>query len=488
MGTPKKNKYYINLTELDEGLVIYQSPDATKKNWYVRILLKKGGYVRRSTKTSNKERAKREAYRIQDTVKEREYLGLSHTKTTFETVARAYLRSLQHSRSQHRLEQIETSLNRYLLPYFGHMYMSSFFENTDYVNDYPLWRKEYWARYDKEVKQGQRVDERFKAVDGTVPKWDKVSKRPIANYSYNPSQTAIKMNIIIYNAIMRYAAEHKHIQMPVLMSYKNLPVDDVRSQSVYTFSEDEIRTITTYFQQDYKRHKTYLKDDKGNRVKDAQGNDKYELYKDRRSDHKHMRINMRGWYYLMVNTGIRVRSANYLKWKDITQRSKVMDDGTRLDYLALNIEEYKSKRIEKGLRFRTVYAPHHLTRILNEVRRQNAPYNTDDDYVFSHEHKRAPLLNMSRYAFRRVLKELGLYEHKSGAKRTAKHLRSYYASKLLQKHPIHLVAATLGNSIEVAYRLYAQLEIAKKAYEILGDVPQPPQVVLLDKEDQIITD
>ncbi len=233
---------------------------------------------------------------------------------------------------------------------------------------------------------------------------------------------------------------------------------------------------------------TYIITDKeGNRVKDDSGQFLYTLYDDRRSDYKHMRINLRGWYYLMVNTGLRVRESNYLKWGDIEQRSRVMDDGTELHYLALNIEEYKHKRIEQGLRFRTVYAPHHLTRILNDVRRQNAPYNTDSDFVFTHQHKQAPLLNMSRYGFRRILKKLDLYEHKSGAKRTAKHLRSYYASKLLQTHPIHLVAATLGNSIEVCYKLYAQLEIAKKAYELLGGVPQPPQVVLLDKEDQILS-
>ena len=142
MPSSKTNKYYINLTELDEGLVIYQSPDANKKNWYVRILLKKGGYVRRSLKTVNKEKAKRAAYRIQDEVKEREYLGLSHTKTTFKTVANAYLKSVRNIRSNDRIQQIETTLSRYLLPYFGHMYMNSFFENTQYVNDYPLWRKE----------------------------------------------------------------------------------------------------------------------------------------------------------------------------------------------------------------------------------------------------------------------------------------------------------------------------------------------------------
>ena len=487
MTNQTSNKYYINLTELDDGLVIYQSPDSTKKNWYVRVLLRKGGYYRKSTRTTNKEKAKREAYKIQDAVKEREYLGLSHTKTTFETVARAYLKSISNSLSSHRVGGIKTEINRYLMPYFGHLYLSSLYDNIEYINDFPLWRKEYWVRYDEEVLKGNRVDERYKTADGTTPQWSKASKRPVANFSRNPSRTAIKQTILTFNAIMKYAAEHKHMKMPVVMSSKNVPRDDVRSQSIYTFSDDEIKTITKYFQQDYRANKTYVLDEEGNRVKDKNGDDVYELYKNRRADYRHMRINMRGWYYLMVNTGIRVRSANYLKWKHISQRTSVMDDGTTLDYLAITIEEYKTKRINKGLRFRTVYAPHHLTRILNEVRRQNAPHNTDDDYVFTHHKKREPLLNMSRYGFKRVLKELGLYEHTSGAKRTAKQLRSYYASKLLQKHPIHVVAATMGNSIEVAYQMYAQLEIAKKAYELLGGIPQPPKVVMLDTEDQILS-
>ena len=82
--------------------------------------------------------------------------------------------------------------------------------------------------------------------------------------------------------------------------------------------------------------------------------------------------------------------------------------------------------------------------------------------------------------------ELDLYTHKSGAKRTAKHLRSYYASKLLQKHPIHLVAAAMGHSIDVCFKIYSQLEIAKKAYELLGDTPQPKEVILLDGEDLVL--
>ena len=482
----EENKYYINLTELDDGVVIYQSPDAVKKNWYVRVLMRRGGYVRRSTKTTNKSKATKAAYRIAHEVREREHFGLSHKRMTFAAASAAYVRSVENIRSSHRMEQIRTTLDRYLLPYFGHLLLTNLVDNQPYIDDFPKWRQEYWARYDREVKEGLRSDERFRTADGTTPKWDKVSKRPIANYRYNPSRTAIKMNIIIYNAIIRYCIEQRHIKAPVYMSYKNLPSDDIRSQSIYTFEDHEIHKLRTYFQQDYRKGKVFLLDDNGNRIKDENGEDTYTLWADRRSDHRHMRINRRGWFYLLVNTGLRVREANHLKWKDIQQRSRVLDNGTTLDYLALTIEEYKSKRIETGVRFRTVYAPHHITRILNEVRRQNAPFNTDEDFVFTHPHKRAPYLNISRYAFKRVLKELDLYEHKSGAKRTAKHLRSYFASKLLQKHPIHLVAATMGHSIEVCFRLYSQLEIAKRAYEILADVPQPKQVILLDKEDLVL--
>ena len=474
--------YYLNQTELDDGVVMYQSQDAQKKNWYVRILLRRGGYVRRSLKTTNVDRARRKAYSIADEVREREHFGLSHSRVTFAAASSAYLRSIEGKRSSHRIDQINTTLTRYLLPYFGHMYMESLTENQKYIDGFPNWRQEYWARYDREVKQGKRSDERYKTADGTTPKWDKVSKRPISNFSYNPSRNAVKMNIIIYNAIIKFSVQQRYINVPVYISYKNLPAADVRSQSIYTFEDSEIKKLRTYFQQDYRKNKVYTVDDDGNRIKDDNGDDVYTLWASRRSDHRHMRVNMRGWFYLLVNTGMRVREANFLKWKDITLRNNEGETA----YLAVNVEEYKAKRIATGVRFRTVYAPHHLTRILNEVRRQNAPYNTDDDYVFTHQHKRAPYLNISRYAFRRVLIELDLYTHKSGAKRTAKHLRSYYASKLLQKHPIHLVAAAMGHSIDVCFKIYSQLEIAKKAYELLGDTPQPKEVILLDGEDLVL--
>ena len=76
-----------------------------------------------------------------------------------------------------------------------------------------------------------------------------------------------------------------------------------------------------------------------------------------------------------------------------------------------------------------------------------------------------------------------MYLHHNGSKRTAKHFRSYYASKQLQSKPIHVVAAAMGNSIHTCYQFYSKLEIAKKAYELLADVRQPDDVVMLVGEE-----
>ena len=92
-------------------------------------------------------------------------------------------------------------------------------------------------------------------------------------------------------------------------------------------------------------------------------------------------------------------------------------------------------------------------------------------------------MQICRVAIINLFKELGIYEHESGARRTGKHFRSYYASKMLQTKPIHVVAAALGHSINTCFRFYSQLEIAKRAYELLADIPQPDVVTMLVSED-----
>jgi len=468
--------YYIDKMVLGEDIIIHRNPDTkNKKNWYVRILMK-DGYVRRSLKTANKEKAIRTAWKIHQDVKEKEWFGLSHKKITFKAAALSYQRNSKHL-SESRQSQIVSVCDRYLLPYFGSISMDEMHDNKHYINQYPKWRYDYWDEYDKRVLKGDIEDARFMAVNGQKPEW-KTGKRPVSNYRQKPATATIKMDILIFNRIMKHAADMRMIKYPELMTTENLPKQDVRSQSIYTFSDDEINKIRRYFQNEYRRNKKYIIGKNGERIKDKDGNDTYTLYEDARPQTRHKMINLRGFFYLAVNTGMRVRELNFLTWGCITQKRSKLDDGSYLDYLSIFVEEYKTARRNTNQMHRIVYAPHHLTKILNDVRRQNAPHNKDDDYVFNYMGGKQ-YLQLTRIHMRLLFQELGVYEHHNGSKRTAKHFRSYYASKLLQTKPIHTVAAALGHSITSCFKFYSQLEIAKKAYEMLADIPQPNSVVML---------
>ena len=475
------DKYYINKTDLKDGIIIYQSPDAKVNNWYVRILLEKGGYIRRSLKTTVKERAIRKAVTMANDVRRREMFGLSVTERTFETVAKEFIEQVSSSMSEHRKVQHVTMLTRYLIPYFNKMKISDFHKERDYIEKFVLWRREFWRRYEHIVEGGNKQDNRFKAQNVNIkPDWKAtVFGQHSNNRSYDPATTTVRQTISTFNQIMVYSYKKKYTAHLTKMSYDNVPVRKPTSQSIYTFEDEDINKIKNYMRQEYRKNKKWVLDDDGNRVKDEDGNDMYTLWETQRRDTKHMFINMRGWFYMLIWSGARVREANYAKWGDLAMRSKVMPDGTKLDYIAWTIPEYKAKRIAAGHFQRVVFLPHHLTKILNEVRKQNKNFNRDDNYIFTMEYDDKPLLNISKYSFRKILKKLDLYKHKSGAYRTSKHLRSWYASKLLQTQPLHKVAALLGNSPEVLFQMYSQLEIAKKAYDILKDVPQPDEVINL---------
>ena len=474
------NKYYINRTELGDGIVIYQTPDAKVNNWYARILLESGGYIRRSLKTVNKRKAERKAYRLADEIRKREQFGLSVKERTFKNVANEYLDFCKETQSKHRYTQSQTNLRRYIIPYFNKIQIKDIHKERDYIEQFVFWRRDYWNQYDRVVVNNQQPSAQYRTEFGNIkPDWDSVLPSPSHNRCYNPATSTVKQTIVVFNQVMAYCYDRKYTHTLTKMSWRNLPRTDARSQSVYTFDEDEINKLRNYFIQEYRKNKKWVLDENGKRVKDADGNDMYTLWETQRTDTKHMFINMRGWFWLLLWSGARPREATYATWSQLKQRRKKMPDGSMLDYIAWTIPEYKAKRIESGHHQRVVFLPHHLSKILNEVRKQNAPYNTDDDFVFSLEHKRGALVNISRYSFRKVLRKLGLYEHSSGAKRTAKHLRSYYASKMLQTQPIHKVAAIMGNSIDVLFKMYTQLEISKRAYDVLKDVPQPEQVIEL---------
>ena len=475
-----KHTYYQDYTELADDLVMYRNPD-TKKGWfYCRIKIKEGGYVRRSLKTTDKVKAQRQAWTIYKDVKEKEFFGVTVKKTTLNEVVSILLKT-KADLSSHRRNQYINWTKRYLLPYFDGITLDEFHKKQVYINEYPLWRYTYWERYRQEVEEGTRKDERDIVNRLGYKGLQEGENRPYVWQRDKPSRSTVLAEVRMFNAIIKFAVERNLMRKPILMSNEHLPDSKPVFAALYTFNDKEIYKIKRYFQQQTKANKHYIKDDEGNAVLDAQGNPKYILFPNATPSQRRMWINLRVAFYLQLNTGIRTQECNNLKWSNITYKVAKKEDGTEMPYLALKIEETKSKR--RSNLFRTVYCPVHLTSLLNEVREVNKPHNSDDDYVFCNGMgNRYTIMNRR---FKQLLIKLDLYETDIGTFRTRGHLRSYWMSKALKTKPIHVVAAAAGNSIQTCYDFYTKLAVSKRAFELLEDIRQPDSIVHLMSEEEL---
>ena len=136
--------------------------------------------------------------------------------------------------------------------------------------------------------------------------------------------------------------------------------------------------------------------------------------------------------------------------------------------------------------YRTVYCPYRMKKIIGRLAKINAPHNKPTDRVFSKSDGSRYGLLMRR--FKQLLINLDMYESPEGAKRTLTHLRSYYAQEQLQHHPLHIVAAQMGHSVQTLYDFYTQISIGKRAYDILQHMGQPSNIVSLANSDLLGSD
>ncbi len=477
MNTKGANhNYYEEWDELKTGeLVIYRNPDTKKRTWYCRIKLKERGYVRRSLKTVHKKDAVRAAWDIYNTVKEKEFFGITVKRQSLNVVVDSLIKTKKNLSKERRKQYINCT-TRYILPYFQGKHLDELHDLQPFIDDYPLWRWDYWDRYDEEVKAGKRKDERLLLNKVGYKGLKKMGiKRPYSWYKSKPSRSTILAEVRMFNAIMKYAYDQKWLKRPVVMSYDNIPQTKPVRNAIYTFKEEEINKLKAYFQAQTRANKKFLYDEDGEPVLDEQGNPKYVLFPTAQPLQRRAWVNLRVAFFLQLNVGLRTSEVHNLKWSQIAYKVAKGKDGDEMPYLALTVEETKSERRTKL--FRTAYCPIHMTKLLNEVREVNAPYNKDSDYVFTDgKGKKYRLLNRR---FQQLLKKLGIYETDIGTTRDRGHLRSYWMAKALMTKPIHIVASASGNSIQTCYDFYTKLAVGKRAYELLEDIRQPDSIVAL---------
>jgi len=479
----KSHKYYDEFKTLRAGeLVIYRNPDTQKRTWYVRIKLNKDkGYVRRSLKTVIENDAVRRAWEEYKIVREKEFFGVTVKRQSLDVVVEALLKTKK-TLSPSRRNQYEGWCRRYILPYFKGIFLDELHDKQGFINEYPNWRMDYWDKYDEEVAAGTRTDERELVSKVGYRGLNRLGKRrPFPWRRNKPARDTVLAEIRMFNGIMAFALDHRWIKSPISMDYSNLPQTKPRRAAIYTFEDEEISKLRQYFRNQTRANKKYLFDDDGQPLLDNNGDPKYILFPTAHHTQRRAWINLRVSFFLQLNTGMRVSEINNVKWSQIQQEVAIDDDGNELPYIAIKVEETKSERRSKI--FRMVYCPVHLTRMLNEAREVNAPYNEDSHYVFSNSKgKRFTVLNRR---FQQLLQKLDLYESDIGTTRDRGHIRSYWMSKALKTKPIHIVAAAAGTGIQTCYDFYAKLAVSKRAFSLLDDIKRPDSIANLIGRDDL---
>jgi len=471
--------FYLDQEDLADGLVIYRNPsktDSTNLWWYVRIRLKnESKYVRRSLRTTSYHEAKREAFKLYEQIRQDEYYGFVPNRMKLTDLVKLYLES-KPNLSDARVTQIERVVRLYLGPYFGDHLINTIATDRRLILGYLNWRLGYWDRYKERIKTDPKLADRHQRVakGGYKALYDNERRTPI-NIEPNPSKSTLILEYSIFNALMTYAVREKYIPEFFKADYQTLPDADPRFQAIYTFEREDIKMIRDALVEELRADREPICDEAtGRQLRDEWGDLMWNTYVSM-PHARRCRTNLRALVLLMLSTGMRVQECLDLEYRNISDGVVDDESGNDFRFLSIKVTEKKSRR--RSLGYRTVYAPYHMKKILGRLNEINEPFNKPDDRVFSKaDGSRYGLLGRR---FKQLLQNLDLYEGPEGAKRTLTHLRSYYAQEQLQHHPLHIVAAQMGHSVQTLYDFYTQISVGKRAYDILKHIQQPRNIVSL---------
>lgn len=472
-------QFYLDQEELADGLVIYRNPPKTESGkiwWYVRIRLKnESRYVRKSLRTTYYHEATREAFKLYEQIRKDEYYGFVPNKIKLSDLAELYL-ATKTNLSKGRITQIRRVMRLYLNEYFGDRLINNIANDRSLVSGYLIWRQGYWDRYKERMKTDPVLKDRHRRVNegGYKGLYDNERRTPI-NIETNPSRNTLVLEYSIFNALMTFAVKEKYIPDFHKADFKSLPSDDPRFQAIYTFSKPEIKKIRDALVEEMRADREPLFDPStGLQLRDEWGDLEWTTFV-HMPHARRCRTNLRALVLLMLSTGMRVQECLDLTYSNITDGDVSDEFGANFRFLSIKVIEKKSRRSSRG--FRTVYAPYHMKKILGRLNRINAPHNKPSDRVFSKKDGSRYGLLMRR--FKQLLQNLDIYVGEEGARRTLTHLRSYYAQEQLQHHPLHIVAAQMGHSVQTLYDFYTKISVGKRAYDILKHIQQPRNIVEL---------
>lgn len=411
---------------MDDCVVLFQRTDGCK-TWQYRLRIPgiTNRYLRRSSRTSDFEKAKQIAVKEWRRMCFKQEEGLAVFTKTFGDVAKV-VAEIEEERvkrgivSEGHWSYRRTVTFKYLLPFFGSMQINAVSQSK--MDEYWPWRLDYWTRPENQnpSQTGRKTD--------------------------RPSYKTILHDVQMLTKIFAYAenrnwCDKRHI--PKIEHPLNAPDNLARAYltdkewlRVYVFMRDWAKEPSTEWQ---------------------------KLTRDR----------LRYRATLSYHTGMRTVESSNLRWKDF--EAFVDQEETRYARLWVH-----GKKKSRGL-----IAPSKVLSLLNAWKRK-AKFTGDNDYVFAITSGKRPTHDDN--LFRQILSPLDLSRDRHGRPRSLGSLRHTYAINQLVKlrTDIALLAKNMGTGVDVIENYYGKhLDPTMRANEL---VRQEERASVSSKVDKMISD
>ena len=421
---------YLDRHEVEgyEGnLILYKRADLKNdKVWHYRAKLEgKKDYVRRSTKETVFELAKRKAT---EDYREHEYKHKNNMQTNIVYVRNAITKFFDYTTNSNNhsvkhQQQLKNTWQRYMAGYFNNMKIGDI--TDDKLDEYWDWRNAFYI-----TGEGK---ERILANKNRVNAKTQSSKNIKKKFAYGSAK--VEASLInqffawCYRDTQSYTKKILKIKASGAFSKEELSKNNRRDN----FTKDEWKKITLNLG-NYVNGKGIFKNKNDNPL------------------HARQRKNLRLYIMFLASTGARVGEAKHLRWKDVAYDK---ENDTGKFFIAAETSKTRKKRFTLS----------HSNHIFDELIKwkEETEFADDNDLVFYTKDKdgKQKICDVS-VSFKTFLTKIGLLKGTDNKSRTLYSLRHSYATMRLEDGAeVYNVAKNIGTSVKMIEQHYGHVQISK---------------------------
>ena len=375
------------------------------------------GYIRRTLKETNPDRALVLAEQAYENLRVRDKGGLSLMELSVDKFFDAWIQTQKNRLTDSRYKWKQSVYERYVSGFMGGKNLTDL--NKRVVDGYWSYRLNFWN-----TKEGQeRIQLNEKRISAKTKSSHNVAKKP--------SFATLKAEASLINELLRAAVDEGHLSRTIKISAQDaVPKEDRMVQYRDTFTNDEWRVLTSNL---YNYHLCR------GRWKDTRIN----------TFHRFQRHMLRTFVLLSSSTGLRTGECKNLRWSDL----RIETDEEGKNVLLVSVRG-KTSKVRRG---RTAVAhSDHIIGVLDEYKK-SSPHTEDNDLVFGSPRDVGDEITPVDLStqFRNFLTRCPYEDRKEGLRlsadgkaRTLYSLRHFFAIQRLQQNvDIFQLATTMGTGV-----------------------------------------